>query len=239
METDTSTATTAHADAVTALEDAQSAYDAQVDVAAATAAAVETPLSDLADLRTAAADAISALNDGNDLVGDAMTTLEDLSIAYHDLYSDYTDAVVACKVAHFDQYSRAFDAAVTTRASNLSTIGGLIDAELAAIPARGAQHSRCEKAISNGTFRPSRDETTCDEGLCCGAAVIDIGAGTNMIIETCQPEATTEWAYTPPRAPMATVAPTAQDPVAFTCIQGAQKLAAAASALAAAVYMLA
>jgi hypothetical protein len=128
---------------------------------------------------------------------------------------------------------------VTTRASNLSTIGGLIDAEIAAEPARGTAGARCEKALSNGTFRPRRDETTCGEGLCCGAAVIDIGAGTNMIIETCQAEAATTFAYTPPRAPMATVAPTAQDPVTFTCIQGAQKLAAAASALAAAVYMLA
>jgi len=59
-----------------------------------------------------------------------------------------------------------------------------------------------------------------------------------MTIETCQTEDTTEFDWAPPRAPMATAAPTASA-FPFTCIQGAQKLAAAASALAAAVYMLA
>jgi len=59
-----------------------------------------------------------------------------------------------------------------------------------------------------------------------------------MTIETCQAEATTEVQWGPARAPMATAMP-ATDPYPFTCIDGAQKLAAAASALAAAVYMLA
>jgi len=91
--------------------------------------------------------------------------------------------------------------------------------------------------LSNGTFRPSRDETSCNEGLCCGAARIPQGE-VMMIIETCQTVETTEFNWAPPRAPMATAAP-ASDPYPFTCISGAKTLAAAASALATAVYMLA
>lgn len=91
--------------------------------------------------------------------------------------------------------------------------------------------------MSNGTFRPRRDEATCATGLCCGAAKIDVGSAV-MTIETCETEATKEVSYAPPRAPMATTAP-AGTMKPWTCISGAQKLAAAASALAAAVYMLA
>jgi len=58
-----------------------------------------------------------------------------------------------------------------------------------------------------------------------------------MIIETCQPIETSEFNWAPARAGMATVAP-ARDPYPFTCIEGAQKLAAAASAMLA-MYMLA
>jgi hypothetical protein len=59
-----------------------------------------------------------------------------------------------------------------------------------------------------------------------------------MTVETCQAEATVEVAWGPARGPMQTAMPdTTLYP--FTCIDGAQKLAAAASALAAAVYMLA
>jgi len=93
--------------------------------------------------------------------------------------------------------------------------------------------------MSNGTFRPARGENggCADETLCCGAARIPQGE-VIMTIETCQPVATTEFNWAPPRAPMATAMP-AMDPYPFTCIQGAKKLAAAASALATAVYMLA
>lgn len=91
--------------------------------------------------------------------------------------------------------------------------------------------------MSNGTFRPRRDEATCAEGLCCGAAKIDIGKAV-MTIETCETVGTTEIDYVEPRKPMAITAPAAVKKP-WTCIQGAQKLAAAASALAAAVYMLA
>merc|ERR1711862_512152 len=79
-------------------------------------------------------------------------------------------------------------------------------------------------------------ETICDTGLCCGAARIPVGKAV-MTIETCG-TAGTKYEYTPPRGPMATAWPTAKD-YPFTCIEGAKNLAAAASALAAAVYMLA
>jgi len=59
-----------------------------------------------------------------------------------------------------------------------------------------------------------------------------------MTIETCQAVDTTTYDYVPPRGPMATAAPAAET-VDFVCIEGAKKLAAAASALATAVYMLA
>jgi hypothetical protein len=59
-----------------------------------------------------------------------------------------------------------------------------------------------------------------------------------MTIETCQSSDTTTYSYVPPRGPMETTAPAA-DTFPFVCIEGAQKLAAAASALATAVYMLA
>jgi hypothetical protein len=59
-----------------------------------------------------------------------------------------------------------------------------------------------------------------------------------MTVETCQAVGTTTYDYVPARAPMATTAPTAVS-YDFVCIEGAKKLAAAASALATAVYMLA
>jgi hypothetical protein len=58
-----------------------------------------------------------------------------------------------------------------------------------------------------------------------------------MIIETCQPLETETWSYEPPRLPMQVVQGAGED-VAFKCIEGAQKLAAAASAMLA-MYMLA
>lgn len=68
------------------------------------------------------------------------------------------------------------------------------------------------------------------------------GAGTKdaawRTIETCQLATATSYMYQPARAPMALTMPTKVS-VGFACIQGAKTLAAAASAVAAAVYMLA
>jgi len=91
--------------------------------------------------------------------------------------------------------------------------------------------------MSNGTFRPKRGEKICTAATdCCGAAKGAMN-GATMTIETCQPKTTKKYKYQPPRAPMATTWP-AQIEWTFACIDGASKLAAATSALAAA-YMLA
>jgi len=131
------------------------------------------------------------------------------------------------------------------RAADLVTIKALVKANEASRPAPGTIGARCEKSLSNGTWRPARGELTCgSEENCCGASRIwmSVGAGVAdaawRTIETCQTIETTSYSYQPPRAPMATTMPT---PVAagFTCIEGAKTLAAAASAVASAVYMLA
>lgn len=148
--------------------------------------------------------------------------------------------IATCEAARYDEYAAALVTAQETRASNLAAIERLIATAETNAPAAGAAGYRCEKAVSFGTQRPARGETTCAAELCCGAARIPLPgqASTTMTVETCQPLATTEYSWTPPRAAMST---TAGAPVAapFACIDGARKLVAAASVLATAVYMLA
>lgn len=163
--------------------------------------------------------------------------IEDAQDVVKDKLTDHLLAIVACKVENYDAYLTTLQLAQTQREDDLDDILALVTAEEEAEPEAGAAGSRCEKAMSNGTFRPQRGETTCNEGLCCGAARI-LEDNVLMTIETCQAEGTTEYSYVAPRAPMATTAPTAVK-VDFVCIEGAKKLAAAASALATAVYMLA
>lgn len=146
-------------------------------------------------------------------------------------------AIVECKVENYDAYTETLQLAQQQREDDLDDILALVTEAEEDEPAAGAAGSRCEKALSNGTFRPQRGEGTCNEGLCCGAARIPQG-NVMMTIETCQAEGTTEYSYVAPREPMATTAPAAVK-VDFVCIEGAKKLAAAASALATAVYMLA
>lgn len=152
-------------------------------------------------------------------------------------------AVLACQIKAYDEYRTALEAEMVQRAADLKTIKALLETELTK-PAPGTAGARCEKALSNGTYRPARGEQTCAEGLCCGAARVwmDVGDGVTdsawRTIETCQTIETTTYMYQPPRAPMATTMP-AKVSATFTCIEGAKKLAAAASAVAAAVYMLA
>lgn len=197
----------------------------------------DAPLGTLFGLR---ADAATALTD----LEDAMSDLSDLEGDIADAQSDVEDAlavhllaIVACKVENYDLYLETLQLAQQQREDDLDEILTLVTSDEEAVPAAGAANSRCEKALSNGTFRPSRDETTCNEGLCCGAARIPQG-NVMMTIETCQAEGTTEWSYVAPRAPMATSSPDPET-VDWVCILGAKKLAAAASALATAVYMLA
>jgi len=147
-------------------------------------------------------------------------------------------AVVACKEAEYDKYRATLATAVAARTAALTKIEKLIADAKAAAPAPGAKGARCEKAMSNGTFRPKRGETTCATGLCCGAAKVPLGNAV-MTIETCQDKTAKTYAYHPPRAPMATDPPAKKLDAPFTCIEGAKKLATAVSALAAAVYMMA
>lgn len=172
--------------------------------------------------------------DLNDDIDDAKETVEDR-------LADHLNAIVACKVENYDAYMQTLLLAEQQREDDLDDILALVTEAEEDEPAAGAAGSRCEKAMSNGTFRPQRGETTCNEGLCCGAAripVADTDGNVMMTIETCQAEGATSYEYTPPRAPMATEPPAAET-VDFVCIEGAKKLAAAASALATAVYMLA
>lgn len=103
--------------------------------------------------------------------------------------------------------------------------------------------------MSQGNGRAARVKPCTSEADCCGAAKGTVVATTVwataplMTIETCQPKTTTKYSYYPPRAPMATVDPTtvAADKREwdFACIAGASNLAAAATALATAAYMMA
>jgi len=82
------------------------------------------------------------------------------------------------------------------------------------------------------------DRPVCAEKYCCGAAQRHMKDGTKLSIETCQKKETRTYSYYPPLPAGATVAPTVQT-WRFTCISGAQKLVAAATATLAASYMMA
>lgn len=195
---------------------------------------------DLGDLFGLRADALDAYEELETAMGDLMELngeIEDAQGDVDDAVADHLAAIVACKVENYDAYTETLQLAQQAREDDLDDILALVTEAEEDAPEAGAAGSRCEKALSNGTFRPQRGETTCNEGLCCGAARIDVGEAV-MTIETCQGVDTTTYSYVPARAPMATEAPAAEV-VDFVCIEGAKKLAAAASALATAVYMLA
>lgn len=153
-------------------------------------------------------------------------------------------AITACEALAYDAYAAALVVAKDERAAKIAKIEKLIDTAEEAAPAAKAAGSRCELAPSNGTMRPGRfqgaENYVCAAELCCGAAVVPMPgqATTTMTVETCQPVATETYEWTPPRAPLATEWPAVVS-APFACIDGAKKLAAAVSALAATVYMLA
>lgn len=169
------------------------------------------------------------------------SAMGELAVAEQNL----VDETLACQVAAYDKYRQVLDEALQTREDNLATIKNMLEG-LDTEAAPGTAGSRCEKALSNGTYRPKRGEETCggkDSGLCCGGARVWMKSGTTegagwRTIETCQLDTTETYAYQPPREPMSVTMPT---PIStpFACIEGAKALAAAASAAAAAVYMLA
>jgi len=189
-------------------------------------------------LRKTAATEYTALDTATKALDKKDVSIADAQLKYDNALAAHVKAIVECKVENYNLYKDALDSAVGERATDLKTILALVTKAEEAAPARGAAGARCEKALSNGTFRPARGDTTCNEGLCCGAAQIPDSKNVVMTIETCQAVGTTSYDYAPARAPMATKAPAAKS-YDFVCIEGAKKLAAAASALATAVYMLA
>lgn len=200
-------------------------------------AALRKTATDKLDEYNKAVKALDAFNTTD--IGGLKKTEKEAKDKYEKTYRD-------CKIAQYDLYHASLQKREKARADDLAKIKKLLADNAAAAPARGAAGARCEKALSNGTFRPARSATTCTapEGkiACCGASRIPIpgaeaGAGW-MTVETCGNTEQKKYAYTPPRKPMETENPKAVE-YDFTCIQGARKLAAAASALAAAVYMLA
>jgi len=62
------------------------------------------------------------------------------------------DAVLACQVDAYDDYRTTLEGLMVQRAQDLVTIKALLDAQT--VPAPGTINARCEKAVSNGTFRP-------------------------------------------------------------------------------------
>lgn len=207
--------------------------------------AVTLAAAGLQDLRDAVDDATTTWNSKNDDLNNFIAAVATAQDNYDNAKQARMDAVAACQVAAYDTFRETLLNEMNQREADLLTIKNLlIDAEENK-PALGAAGSRCEKAISNGTYRPRMAqgrEMVCDEGLCCGASRVWMGSGTSdgvawMTVETCQDETATLYAYQPPREPMATTMPPPVE-VRFTCIEGAKKLAAAASA-AVALYMLA
>lgn len=171
-------------------------------------------------------------------MGVANKNVNDAKKAVADAQKDLAEAVSACEAALYDTWAQTLITDTEARDAALQDVEDFLDAQTP--PARGAVGARCEKALSNGTFRPARGEDACAEDLCCAAARIPTGNGWRTV-ETCQTAVgenlTMQWVALP-RVPLADSLPAAES-FSYTCIQGAQKLAAAATAAAAAVYMLA
>jgi len=66
------------------------------------------------------------------------------------------EAVLACQVEAYDEYRTALEGEMVARAADLKTIKELLEAYEE--PAPGTAGARCEKALSNGTWRPARGE---------------------------------------------------------------------------------
>jgi len=161
---------------------------------------------------------------------DALAVLEKARLA----------TIMKCQGLKYDAFYAELQKRLTDRKKKLETIEALLDTQITGAPKKGAAGRRGEKAISNGTFRPTRNEKTCATGLCCGAAKYTAADNKNLVItvETCQTAAAKEYKYQPPRQPLAIAMPATKG-VPWACITGANKLASAATALAAAVYLMA
>lgn len=111
--------------------------------------------------------------------------------------------IVECEAEKYNAYMVTLDAAVKARAKAIADIVKLLDERVK--PEPGAKDWRCEKGLSNGTFRPMRNEKTCATGLCCGAAKVVRDAtqpNVVMTIETCQTKTDKTYSYIAPRTPL-------------------------------------
>lgn len=151
-----------------------------------------------------------------------------------------------CKSENFDAYTAGLLSRRQTREELLDDIQAFIESDTP--PAAGTLGARCEKALSNGTFRPARASGAADpeasltcigETACCGASRVPLdGIGGFLTVETCGTTEQEKYTYRYPREPLAKTRDSTIE-VTFTCIEGAQRLAAAAAAAATALYMLA
>jgi hypothetical protein len=163
-------------------------------------------------------------------------------------------ALTTCKNTKYDAYKATLSTAVADRNKKLASIKTLLDTKDKAKVAAGATGARCNKGLTQGNGAARAAKPCTAETDCCGAAKGPVLATTAkgywkdapvMTIETCQPKANKTYKYAPPRAPMQDTDPAAaanaatQQDWPFVCIGGASKLAAAASALATAAYMMA
>jgi len=171
------------ADKLAAEQSAEAAYEKQIGVAKGTASAslVTANLAALNKLLGESA-AFVAVKGVNGAAADgALTAAEKAYKAHLALIAgdkaalaaktkDKLAKIVACEALQYNEYVKTLNAAIAKRKADIKTIVGLLDARVK--PTKGTKGWRCEKALSNGTFRPARDEKTCAEGLCCGAAKI-------------------------------------------------------------------
>lgn len=163
-------------------------------------------------------------------------------------------AMTKCKNTKYDAYKVTLSTAIAARDTNLAKIKTLLEKKDKAKLAAGATGARCEKGLSQGVGSAARAKPCTAETDCCGAAKGPVLAATaagywkdapTMTIETCMPKTSKTYKYSPPRAPMQTTDPAdaanaaSQQDWPFVCIDGASKLAAAATALATAAYMMA
>jgi len=78
--------------------------------------------------------------------------------------------IVECQAEQYNAYRDTMNKAIKTRATDIAFIVKILDDR---VPAKkGLANWRCEKAMSNGTFRPMRNEKTCAAEFCCGAAKV-------------------------------------------------------------------
>lgn len=145
-------------------------------------------------------------------------------------------AKTACYETKYDAYRNDVASKESARAASLKAIEKLLDARTPV--AHGATGGRCEKPMSNGDHL-RRGKCAADSD-CCGAATGKPHGenGPLVTMEVCLDKTAEKYMWVGPRAPMAEKFP---DPKAwpFVCIDGAAKLAGAASAVLASAYLMA